>query len=95
MAVFRWDPPTYSNGIIEGYKVKYWYSSHGTHHHISDSLNLNATKMEFNAFKLSRNSTYYFQVRALQISFFNHTKPTLVHFYVDTSVFALVCVTDG
>ncbi|XP_021913370.1 proto-oncogene tyrosine-protein kinase ROS isoform X3 [Zootermopsis nevadensis] len=64
MAVFRWDPPTYSNGIVEGYKVKCWYSSHGTYIHVCDSLNLNATKLEFTAFNLSRNSTYYFQVQA-------------------------------
>jgi hypothetical protein len=67
MAVFRWDPPKYSNGIVEGYKVKCWYSSHGTYIHICDSLNLSATKLEFTAFNLSRNSTYYFQVWTVNI----------------------------
>jgi hypothetical protein len=62
MAVFRWDPPMYSNGIIEGYEVKCWYSLRGTDIHMCDSLNLDATKLEFIAFNLSRNSTYYFQV---------------------------------
>jgi hypothetical protein len=66
MAVFRWDPPKHSNGIVEGYKVKCWYSLHGTYIHICDSLNLDATKLEFTAFNLSRNSTYYFQVQSLK-----------------------------
>ncbi|XP_069689840.1 proto-oncogene tyrosine-protein kinase ROS isoform X2 [Periplaneta americana] len=64
LAVFRWDPPTNSNGIVEGYKVKCWYSSSGKYINICDSPNLDAAKLEFTAYNLSRNSTYYFQVQA-------------------------------
>jgi Fibronectin type III domain. len=59
MAVFRWDPPTHSNGIVEGYRVK---CSAGSYSHICDSPNLDATRLEFTAYNLSRNMTYYFQV---------------------------------
>jgi len=78
MAVFRWDPPMYSNGIVEGYKVKCWYSSHGAYIHICESLNLDATILEFTAFNLSRNSTYYFQVWLLRIEFFTSAKHTIL-----------------
>ncbi|KAJ9583818.1 hypothetical protein L9F63_021821, partial [Diploptera punctata] len=61
MAVFRWDPPRHSNGIVQGYKVK---CSAGTYSHICDSPNLDATKLEYTAYNLSRNTTYYFQVQA-------------------------------
>jgi hypothetical protein len=74
MAVFRWDPPKHSNGIIEGYKIKCWYSLRGINIHICDSLNLEATKLEFTAFNLSRNSTYYFQVQSLKPKLLNSAK---------------------
>lgn len=82
MAVFRWDPPTHSNGIIEGYKVKCWYSHHGTDTDIWGTLNLDATKLEFTAFNLSRNSTYYFQVWSLSTKYFTSVKCTAcIHTY--------------
>lgn len=76
MAVFRWDPPMSSNGIIEGYKVKCWYSLHGTDIPTCDPLNLDPTKLEFTVFNLLRNSTYYFQVWSLSTEFFISVKCT-------------------
>ena len=89
MAVFRWDPPIHSNGIIEGYTVKCWYSLHGTDIPTCDPLNLDATKLEFTVFNLSRNSTYYFQVWSLKTEFFISVKcTTFMHAYKCVALFS-------
>lgn len=62
MAVFRWDPPDNPNGIIEGYNVSCWLTYNNIKSHHCDSVFMDSSKLEFAAYNLLKNSTYYFQV---------------------------------
>ncbi|KAK7868921.1 hypothetical protein R5R35_014230 [Gryllus longicercus] len=63
-AVFRWNPPTHPNGIIEGYKVECWFISLENNNQSCTNSPADTDKHEYIANNLLHHSTYYFQVQA-------------------------------
>ncbi|GLH07146.1 Protein sevenless [Gryllus bimaculatus] len=63
-AVFRWNPPTHPNGIIEGYKVECWFISLENNNQSCANSPADTDKHEYIANNLLHRSTYFFQVQA-------------------------------
>lgn len=58
---FRWDTSRFSNGVILGYKLKYWSSDQNS---VID-LTCKAADKEYVASKMNENTVYYFKVQLI------------------------------
>ncbi|KAG7201761.1 hypothetical protein KM043_004482 [Ampulex compressa] len=63
-AIFRWDKPEFTNGLIVGYTFKCWYMKGHTEIHVCDPFVIPDTMLDHTVHNLLPNETYYFQVRA-------------------------------
>ncbi|XP_034172667.2 receptor protein-tyrosine kinase sevenless isoform X5 [Osmia lignaria lignaria] len=63
-AIFRWDQPEFTNGLITGYTVQCWFIENHTEIQICDNSLIPASLLEHTVQDLLPNTTYYFQVRA-------------------------------
>ncbi|XP_006571430.2 proto-oncogene tyrosine-protein kinase ROS isoform X2 [Apis mellifera] len=63
-AIFRWDQPEFTNGLITGYTVQCWFKEHNVEIQICDQSLIPSTLLEYTVQDLLPNMTYYFQVRA-------------------------------
>ncbi|XP_061926816.1 proto-oncogene tyrosine-protein kinase ROS isoform X9 [Apis cerana] len=63
-AIFRWDQPEFTNGLITGYTVQCWFKNHNVEIQICDQSLIPSTLLEYTVQNLLPNMTYYFQVRA-------------------------------
>ncbi|XP_029040730.2 proto-oncogene tyrosine-protein kinase ROS isoform X3 [Osmia bicornis bicornis] len=63
-AIFRWDQPEFTNGLITGYTVQCWFIENHTEIQICDNSLIPASLLEHTVQDLLSNTTYYFQVRA-------------------------------
>ncbi|XP_063241344.1 proto-oncogene tyrosine-protein kinase ROS isoform X2 [Bacillus rossius redtenbacheri] len=61
---FRWDPPEFSNGLIEGYSVQCWLKSPDGQMEMTDVFLSNPDSCEYVMHNLNSNAVYYFQVAA-------------------------------
>ncbi|KYQ48889.1 Proto-oncogene tyrosine-protein kinase ROS [Trachymyrmex zeteki] len=62
--IFRWDPPEFTNGVIQGYIVECWYFVNETKVLICNNCSINATNLEYATSNVTSNTTYYCKVRA-------------------------------
>ncbi|XP_017879766.1 proto-oncogene tyrosine-protein kinase ROS isoform X2 [Ceratina calcarata] len=63
-AIFRWDQPEFTNGLITGYTVQCWFKHNNVEMQICDQSLIPSTLLEHTVQDLLPNTTYYFQVRA-------------------------------
>ncbi|XP_033362153.1 proto-oncogene tyrosine-protein kinase ROS isoform X1 [Bombus vosnesenskii] len=63
-AIFRWDQPEFTNGLITGYTVQCWFKENNVEMQICDQSLIPSTLLEHTVQDLLPNTTYYFQVRA-------------------------------
>ncbi|CAH1131270.1 unnamed protein product [Ceutorhynchus assimilis] len=61
--IFRWDPPLFPNGILNGYNIRCWYVENDNENVICDDKKA-ANETEFIIKDLSEANIYYFQVQA-------------------------------
>ncbi|KAK4881780.1 hypothetical protein RN001_005099 [Aquatica leii] len=61
---FRWDAPLYSNGLIQGYKLRCWYKENFTNIDICDRVEKKTNEKEHILKNLEKDQTYYVQVQA-------------------------------
>ncbi|XP_076178506.1 receptor protein-tyrosine kinase sevenless isoform X1 [Ptiloglossa arizonensis] len=60
-AIFRWNQPEFTNGLIIGYTVQCWFVENHAVIQICDQMPI-ADKLEYTVHDLLPNTTYYFQV---------------------------------
>nr|XP_012141859.1 PREDICTED: proto-oncogene tyrosine-protein kinase ROS isoform X2 [Megachile rotundata] len=63
-AIFRWDQPEFTNGLITGYTVQCWFIENHSEIQICDQSLIPVSLLEHTVQDLLPNTTYYFQVRA-------------------------------
>ncbi|XP_011687300.1 PREDICTED: proto-oncogene tyrosine-protein kinase ROS isoform X2 [Wasmannia auropunctata] len=63
-AIFRWNQPEFTNGVIQGYTVHCWSIENRKEKSVFHDYSIPATELEFLLPNLRRNTTYYFKVRA-------------------------------
>ncbi|KAH1022662.1 hypothetical protein HUJ04_012034 [Dendroctonus ponderosae] len=60
--VFRWDPPLFPNGILDGFNVRYWYKDNGSE--VALDIRKSSNETEHILDRLTDKIIYYFQVQA-------------------------------
>lgn len=61
---FRWDPPKYSNGVIEGYKIYCWNLNNTDN---CGNITVPPSEVQIVLSQLEDNETYYFQVSEMKV----------------------------
>ncbi|XP_012234446.2 proto-oncogene tyrosine-protein kinase ROS isoform X2 [Linepithema humile] len=62
--IFRWNLPEFTNGLIQGYTVQCWFFNNLEKIEVCNDYSIPSTTLEYTAYNLLPNTTYYFQVRA-------------------------------
>ncbi|XP_030754698.1 proto-oncogene tyrosine-protein kinase ROS-like isoform X3 [Sitophilus oryzae] len=62
--IFRWDPPLFPNGVLQGYYVSCWYIGEDTRIGQCDDVKTPPNQTEYKAKDLIYNKVYFFQVQA-------------------------------
>ncbi|XP_018353318.1 PREDICTED: proto-oncogene tyrosine-protein kinase ROS isoform X2 [Trachymyrmex septentrionalis] len=62
--IFRWNPPEFTNGVIQGYIVECWHIVNETEVFICNNCSIETTTLEYATSNVTSNMTYYCKVRA-------------------------------
>ncbi|XP_029165112.1 LOW QUALITY PROTEIN: proto-oncogene tyrosine-protein kinase ROS-like [Nylanderia fulva] len=61
---FRWNKPEFTNGVIQKYRVQYWFIENMKRIQTSVDIPANNKILQHKAYNLKPNTMYYFKVRA-------------------------------
>ncbi|KAF7989871.1 hypothetical protein HCN44_008545 [Aphidius gifuensis] len=60
----RWSLPKFTNGLINGYLLKFWYAQNQIDIYLCDHVNVTNATMEYEVHNLIPNTTYSFEIQA-------------------------------
>ncbi|XP_015109279.1 proto-oncogene tyrosine-protein kinase ROS [Diachasma alloeum] len=61
---FRWNPPEFQNGLIQGYSLRCWFLDDGVEIHVCQGVQVGHDAREYISHNLRPNTTYRFEVQA-------------------------------